>query len=233
MIPSILIIDADRTTRRVLKTALGGEGYRIWEASTLREGLAALAARAPQAIVLDLALPDDASMAALRAIRDHSDAPVLVLSSRVSSAEQVEALDSGANDFVQKPFREAELLARIRVMLRVAARRQRRDAALTVGPLRLDLRAARVLLHDREVVLTPTEFKLLEILARDAGRVVSHRRLLTQVWGPEYASDVQYLRVFVRRLRRKLEADAGAPELVVTAPRLGYRLRSGAGFTKS
>lgn len=227
MIPSILIIDADPTTRRVLRTALGGEGYRIWEAATVRDGLAVLAARAPQAVVLDLELPEQGSTAALSALRDHSDAPVLAMSSRVNSAEQVEALDAGANDFVQKPFREAEFLARVRAMLRVAARRQRRSAALSVGPLRLDLREARVLLHDREVSLTPTEFKLLEILARDAGRVVSHRRLLTQVWGPEYAADVQYLRVFVRRLRRKLETDAAAPKLVVTAPRLGYRLRAG------
>jgi two-component system, OmpR family, KDP operon response regulator KdpE len=226
MTPAILIIDGDLPTRRVLRSALGTEGYRTWEASTARDGLVAFAARAPQAVLLDLNLPDGDGLDVLASIRDASDVPVLAMSAKGAGPEQVEALDSGANDFILKPFREAELLARLRAVLRVASRRQRRHEVLSVGPLRLETREARAFLRDREVALTPTEFRLLEVLARDAGRVVTHKRLLAGVWGAEYVADVQYLRVFMRRLRCKLETDPEAPELLLTTPRVGYRLRA-------
>lgn len=226
MMPAILIIDGDPATRRILRTSLGTDGYRTWEAGSAREGLFAFAARAPQAVLLDLALPDTPGLEVLASIRDNSDVPVLVMSTGGTSSEPVEALDGGANDYILKPFREAELLARLRAVLRVAARRQRRHEVLTVGPLRLETRDSRVFLRDDEVELTPTEFRVLEVLARDAGRVVTHKRLLAAVWGAEYVADVQYLRVFIRRLRCKLEASQQAPELIVTAPRLGYRLRT-------
>jgi two-component system KDP operon response regulator KdpE len=226
MLPAILIIDGDLPTRRALRSALGTEGYRTWEASTAQDGLVAFAARAPQAVLLDLNLPDGDGLEVLASIRDNSDVPVLVMSAKVGGPEQIEALDGGANDYILKPFREAELLARLRAVLRVASRRQRRHEVLSVGPLRLETREARAFLRDREVALTPTEFKLLEVLARDAGRVVTHKRLLAGVWGAEYVADVQYLRVFMRRLRCKLEADPEAPDLLLTAPRVGYRLRA-------
>jgi two-component system KDP operon response regulator KdpE len=225
MTPAILIIDGDLPTRRALRSALGTEGYRTWEASSVREGLVAFAARAPQAVLLALALPDGGGLEVLASIRDSSDVPVLAMSTMPGGSDQVEALDSGANDYIPKPFREAELLARLRAVLRVAGRGAKRHEVLSVGPLRLETRDARVYLRDREVLLTPTEFKLIEVLVRDAGRVVTHGRLLASVWGVEYKADVQYLRVFMRRLRCKLEADPDAPELLITAPRVGYRLR--------
>jgi len=225
MMPAILIIDGDLATRRVLRTSLGTEGYRTWEASSAREGLFAFAARAPQAVLLGLSLPDGPGLEVLASIRDASDVPVLIMSAGGAGSDQVKALDSGANDYILKPFREAELLARLRAVLRVAARRQRRHEVLTVGPLRLESRDGKAFLREKEVDLTPTEFRLLEVLARDAGRVVTHKRLLAAVWGAEYVADVQYLRVFIRRLRCKLESDPETPELLLTAPRLGYRLR--------
>ncbi len=224
MMPAILIIDDDPATRRVLRSALATEGYRTWEAASAREGLVAFAARAPQVVLLDIELPNGGGFEALASLRDASDVPVLVMSN--TPTDQVEALDSGANDYVLKPFREAELLARLRAVLRTATRRQLRHEVLSVGPLRLETAEGRVFLHEREVVLTPTEFKMLEVLARDAGRVVTHRRLLASVWGNEYTADIQYLRVFVRRLRCKLEEDPHAPGLLLTAPRVGYRLRT-------
>jgi two-component system KDP operon response regulator KdpE len=210
----------------VLRTSLGTEGYRTWEAGSAREGLFAFAARAPQAVLLGLSLPDTPGLEVLASIRDASDVPVLVMSGGGAGSDQVEALDSGANDYILKPFREAELLARLRAVLRVAARRQRRHEVLTVGPLRLETRDGKAFMREREVELTPTEFRLVEMLARDAGRVVTHKRLLASVWGAEYVADVQYLRVFIRRLRCKLEADPETPELLLTAPRVGYRLRA-------
>ena len=226
MMPAILIIDGDLQTRRVLRSALGTEGYRTWEASTGRDGLVAFAARGPQAVLLDLNLADAEGLAVLASIRDASDVPVLAMSSEIAGSEEVSALDGGANDYVRKPFREAELLARLRAALRIPAQGRPRHEVLTVGPLRLDPGEARAFLRDREVSLTPTEFKLLEVLARDAGRVVTHKRLLASVWGTEYVADVQYLRVFIRRLRCKLACDDGGPELLLNTPRVGYRLRT-------
>ena len=226
MTPAILIIDGDVQTRRALRSALRSEGYRTWEASSGRDGLAAFAARAPQAVLLDLNLPDTEGLDALASIRDSSSVPVLAMSSGLSGSDEVTALDSGANDYILKPFREAELLARLRAALRVPGLRGRPHEVLSVGPLRLEAPEGQAFLHDRELALTPTEFRLLEVLARDAGRVVTHKRLLTSVWGAEYVADVQYLRVFIRRLRCKLEADPDAPELLLTTPRVGYRLRT-------
>jgi two-component system KDP operon response regulator KdpE len=226
MMPAILIIDGDLPSRRVLRSALGTEGYRTWEASSGRDGLLAFAARAPQAVLLDLELPDGEGLDVLASIRDSSGVPVLVMSSETAGSDEVKALDTGANDYILKPFREAELLARLRAALRVPTQLQPQYEVLTVGPLRLETRDTRAFLRDQEVELTPTEFRLLEVLARDAGRVVTHKRLLSSVWGREYAADVQYLRVFMRRLRCKLEADPEAPVLLVTTPRVGYRLRS-------
>jgi len=226
MMPAVLIIDADPAARRALRAAFSVEGYRSWEAETATAGLAEFAARAPQAVLIDLDLPHRAGFEALASIRDSSAVPLLALSAKLGGPEQVEALDAGANDFIIKPFREAELLARLRVALRVSARSSARQEVLTVGALRLETPQGRVFFREREIALTPTEFKLLEVMARDAGRVVTHRRLLVSVWGVEYLADVQYLRVFMSRLRGKLKAGPDAPPMLLTQPRVGYRLRA-------
>jgi two-component system KDP operon response regulator KdpE len=225
MTPSVLIIEDEAPMRRVLRSALGGQGYRVWEASGVAEGLNAFAARSPHAVLLDLGLPDGEGFEIVERIRETSEVPIVVISARGEEREQVRALDGGANDYVTKPFREAELLARLRAALRSAARASRYAATLNIGGLRIQCFERRVFLNDVEIPLTPTEFSLLQVLARDAGRVITHRQLLRQVWGAEYVEDVQYLRVFMKQLRQKLEQDPMRPRLLVTTPGVGYRLR--------
>jgi two-component system KDP operon response regulator KdpE len=225
MIPSVLVIEDEVPMRRVLRSALGGQGYRVWEADGVAEGLNAFAARSPQAVLLDLGLPDGEGFEVVRRIRETSEVPIVVISARGDERDQVRALDGGANDYVTKPFREAELLARLRAALRSAARASRYASTLTIGALRILCFERRVFLNDTEITLTPTEFSLLQVLARDAGRVITHRQLLRQVWGPEYLDDVQYLRVFMKQLRQKLEADSTQPRMLVTTPGVGYQLK--------
>jgi two-component system KDP operon response regulator KdpE len=225
MTPSVLIIEDEAPMRRVLRSALGGQGYRVWEAGGVADGLNAFAARSPQAVLLDLGLPDGEGFEVVERIRETSEVPIVVISARGEEREQVRALDGGANDYVTKPFREAELLARLRSALRSAARASRYAATLHIGGLRIQCFERRVYLNDVEIALTPTEFSLLQVLARDAGRVITHRQLLRQVWGGEYVEDVQYLRVFMKQLRQKLEQDPMRPRLLVTTPGVGYRLR--------
>jgi two-component system KDP operon response regulator KdpE len=213
--------------RRVLRTALGGEGYCVWEAGTKTEGISTFTRRAPQAILLDLGLPDGDGLEVVAAVRERSEVPIVVISARGEERVQVLALDSGANDYVTKPFREAELLARLRAALRSAARHATlHEERLQIGPLRIHPMDRKVFLNDSEVALTPTEFSLLLVMARQAGRVVTHRRLLREVWGPAYVDDTQYLRVFMRQLRQKLEPNPNRPQLLMTTPGIGYRLRS-------
>jgi two-component system KDP operon response regulator KdpE len=225
MIPSVLVIEDELPMRRVLRSALGGQGYRVWEAGGVQEALTAFAARSPQAVLLDLGLPDGEGFEVVERIRETSEVPIVVISARGEEREQVRALDGGANDYVTKPFREAELFARLRAVLRSASRATRRADTLTIGHLRVQCFDRRVFLNEVEVQLTPTEFSLLQVLARDAGRVITHRQLLRQVWGAEYMDDVQYLRVFMKQLREKLEQDPTRPQLLVTTPGVGYRLR--------
>ncbi len=226
MIPAVLVIEDELPMRRVLRSALGGQGYRVWEAGTIEEGLAAFAARSPQVVLLDLGLPDGEGFEVVERIRDTSAVPIVVISARGDERDQVRALDGGANDYVTKPFREAELLARLRAALRGAVRISRHAETLTIGALRIHCYERRVFMDDREVELTPTEYNLLHALAREAGRVITHRQLLRQVWGPEFVEDVQYLRVFMKQLRHKLEPNPAKPLLLVTTPGVGYRLRS-------
>ena len=225
MTPSVLVVEDELPMRRVLRSAIGAQGYRVWEAGSVSEALAAFAARSPQAILLDLGLPDGEGLEVVARIRETSDVPIMVISARGEERDQVRALDGGANDYVTKPFREAELLARLRAVLRSASRAAVHTETLTFGPLRIEPLERRVLLNEREVALTPTEFRLLEVMARDAGRVVTHRKLLKEVWGEAYVEDVQYLRVFMKQLRRKLELDPTKPALLVTTPGVGYRLK--------
>ncbi len=225
MSAAILVIEDDAPMRRVLRTALSGQGYRVWEAETAHDGLSTFAARSPQVILLDLGLPDAEGFDVVSKVRETSEVPIVVISSRGEERDQVRALDGGANDYVTKPFREAELLARVRAVLRSAGR-SAVDEAIRVGPLRIDRRDRRVFLGEAEIALTPTEFSLLLVMAREAGRVVTHRQLLKEVWGEAYVEDVQYLRVYMKQLRRKLERDPSEPQLLVTTPGVGYRLKS-------
>jgi two-component system KDP operon response regulator KdpE len=227
MTPAILVIEDELPMRRVLRTALGGEGYYVWEAGTKSEGISTFAKRAPQAILLDLGLPDGDGLDVVSTVRELSEVPIVVISARGDERMQVLALDGGANDYVTKPFREAELLARLRAALRSAAAHSApHEERLQIGPLRILPVERRVYVNGNEVALTPTEFSLLHVMARQAGRVVTHRQLLREVWGAAYVDDTQYLRVFMRQLRQKLEPNPNKPQLLVTTPGIGYRLRA-------
>ena len=224
MIPSVLVIEDELPMRRVLLSALSGQGYRVWEAGGVEDGINAFVARSPQAVLLDLGLPDGDGFEVVERIRELSGVPIVVLSARGEEADQVRALDGGANDYVTKPFREAELFARLRAALKSVARAARHAETLTIGPLRMQRFERRVFMDKVEIELTPTEFSLLHVLARDAGRVITHRQLLRQVWGPTYVDEIQYLRVFMKQLRQKLELDPTKPRLIVTTLGIGYRL---------
>ena len=227
MTPAILVIEDEVPMRRVLRTALGGQGYYVWEAGTKGEGLSTFAKRAPQAILLDLGLPDGDGLEVVAAVRERSEVPIVIISARGEERDQVAALDSGANDYVTKPFREAELLARLRAALRsAAAHATPYEERLEIGPLRIHPVERRVFVNGNQVPLTPTEFSLLHVMARQAGRVVTHRQLLREVWGAAYVDDTQYLRVFMRQLRQKLEPNPTRPQLLMTTPGVGYRLRA-------
>jgi two-component system KDP operon response regulator KdpE len=226
MIPAVLVIEDELPMRRVLRTALGGQGYQVWEASSRQEAMQVLETRTPDAILLDLGLPDGNGLEVIQNVRETSDLPIVVVSARGEERDQVLALDSGANDYVAKPFHEAELLARLRVALRTAAAAgELVEERLQIGLLKIHVTERSVFVDGREVELTPTEFSLLYVLARQAGRVVTHRQLLREVWGSAHVQETHYLRVFMRQLRHKLEQDPNRPQLLITAPGVGYRLR--------
>lgn len=226
----VLVIDDDLSIRRVLETGLRARGYRPLTASTGAEGLGQAALEQPEVVILDLGLPDIDGVEVCRRIREWSDVPILVLSAHGGEDRKIEALDQGADDFVTKPFSMQELFARLRVALR---HRQRLvqlvgevadDAVVRVGALVVDVPARRVTYADHEIGLTDKEFSILAYLAQHAGRVVTHDRLLEAVWGPGYTGELHYLRVYLNRLRRKLRAVPDTPPLIVTLPRVGYRM---------
>jgi two-component system KDP operon response regulator KdpE len=227
--PCILVIDDDPSIRRVLETGLRARGYRAVSADGGEAGIGAAAIEQPDVIVLDLGLPDLDGVTVCQRIRTWSDVPIIVLSAHGAEERKIEALDEGADDFVTKPFSMKELLARVRVALRHRELRQRGDGngeapVVRVGDLELDSTARRVTVAGADVELTEKEFDILEHLMRNVGRVVTHDGLLSAVWGPGYADETHYLRVYVNRLRRKLEADPKQPRLLVTLPRVGYRI---------
>ena len=223
--PIVLIIDDEIQIRRLLRVTLEGNGYRVFEASSGQEGLIEAAQRHPDIVVLDLGLPDIDGLAVLKRLREWSEAPVLVLSVREGEEDKVGALDCGADDYMNKPFSTAELLARLR-----AARRRAQPASdnaiFQSGPLQVDLSSRLVTLKGKEIKLTPTEYSLLRLLVRNAGKVVTHRQILKEVWGPNYAEQTHYLRVYMAHLREKLEADPSRPELLLTEPGVGYRMKA-------
>ena len=219
----VLIVDDEPQIRRFLKPALAAAGYEVLTAETGQEALRMLASAAPDVVVLDLGLPDMDGKDVLREARAFSRAPIIVLSARDREAEKIMALDAGANDYVEKPFGIGELMARLRVAMRFAVGGGD-TAILRCGPVIIDLDKRLVTRNGEPVRLTPKEYDLLAILARQAGRVVTHRHILRTVWGPAHQEDTQYLRVFVGQLRGKIEEDSSQPKLIQTEPGIGYRL---------
>ena len=217
----ILVVDDEPQIHRFLRPMLQAAGYDPVPATTGNEALRLAALRAPALVLLDLGLPDLDGQEVLRRLRGFSAVPIIVLSARDRAAEKIAALDAGANDYVEKPFDVGELLARIRAVLRSAAGREAAAETLRTGAVEVDFARRQVRVADQAIALSGREYALLAMLARHAGRVVTHRQLLTAVWGPAHAEDVQYLRVYVGQLRHKLGAAAG---LVRTEPGVGYRL---------
>jgi two-component system KDP operon response regulator KdpE len=222
--PHILVIDDEHQILRALKTILREREFRVTTASTGEEGLALAAADPPDLIVLDLSLPKMDGIEVCAALREWTQTPILVLSVRGGERDKVAALDAGADDYLTKPFGTEELLARIRVGLRHAAlAKGTPDVVVSSGPVVIDLSTRQVTRQGETVRLTPIEYRLLAFLAGHAGRVLTHETLLANVWGDEYRGHTEYLRVYVRQLRTKLEPDPDDPQLILTEPGIGYR----------
>jgi len=225
----ILAVDDEAPIRRFLRAGLEGQGYTLIEAASGEEAVTQAAMRVPDLMLLDLGLPDTDGFEVVRRVREWSSMPIVVISARGQEGDKIRALDAGADDYVTKPFAMGELLARIRVALRHRARgaSPAEDGVIDVGDLKLDLARRRVTVRGVEVRLTPIEYRLLATLARHAGRVLTHELLLREVWGPAHTTQHHYLRVYMAQLRAKLERDPARPELLLTEPGVGYRLREG------
>jgi two-component system KDP operon response regulator KdpE len=224
MIPRILIVDDEPQIIRFLKPALSAAGFDTVIATTGADALKSAATEAPDLILLDLGLPDVDGKEVIRQLRAWSAVPILVLSARDRETEKIEALDLGADDYINKPFGIGELTARIRTALRHAARASGQHTHFKAGALDFDILTHSVTLAGVPLKLTPKEFELLAVLVRNAGLIVTHRQILTAVWGPAHVEDLQYLRVFVGQLRQKLKSSPDAPEFIQTEPGIGYRL---------
>jgi two-component system, OmpR family, KDP operon response regulator KdpE len=220
----VLIVDDEPPIRRFLRTALTAHGYEVFDAATGADALAGVNAHRPDLLILDLGLPDMEGIAVTRLLREWSQIPIIILSVREREADKVAALDAGADDYVTKPFGVGELLAR----MRVATRRTTPTAeapVFTIGDLTVDLGSRLVEVAGQETQLTPTEYELLRVMVSHAGKVMTHRQLLRQVWGVGYEQETHMLRVNVSNLRRKIEADPTRPHNLLTEPGVGYRLR--------
>ena len=226
--PAVVLIEDDREIRRWLRVVLEAEGYRLFFAETGEQGVAEVAARQPDLVLLDLGLPDIDGLAVIRRIREWSAVPLLVISARGQERDKVDALDAGADDYVSKPFGTGELLARMRVALRHATLLRDSDepSVYVTGELRVDLAARLVHLNGEQVHLTPTEYKLLAVLVRHAGKVLTHRFLLKEVWGNNFVEHTNYLRVHMSQLRHKIEREPARPRYILTESGVGYRLQS-------
>ncbi len=220
----ILVVDDEPQIQRFLKPSLTAAGYEVVEAGTGAEALKAVATQAPELVILDLGLPDMDGKEVIANLRGWSDIPIVILSARDHESEKIAALDLGADDYIEKPFGIGELTARIRTALRHRGRRDAIPTVMEVDGLTIDP-IKRIVSRDGELVhLTPKEYDLLLLLARHAGRVVTHRTLLTTVWGPAHGDDLHYLRVFIGQLRQKIEQDPTQPRIVRTEPGVGYRM---------
>jgi two-component system KDP operon response regulator KdpE len=224
-LPVAILVEDERQIRRFVRTALEAEGWSVHETDTLRQGLIDAGTRKPDLIILDLGLPDGDGMEFLRDLRGWSKVPVIVLSARVGEGDKIEALDAGADDYLTKPFGVGELLARVR-----AASRRRRDAGATVGSVfefgdvKIDLSLRTVHKNGESIHLTPIEYRLLGLLIANSGKVLTHRQILREVWGPSHTEDGHYVRVYMGHLRQKLEDDPAQPRHILTETAVGYRL---------
>jgi two-component system KDP operon response regulator KdpE len=222
----ILVIDDEPQIRRALRIGLERNGYEVLLATNGEEGLDLAALHQPAIVILDLAMPGIEGLEVCRQLREWSKVPIIVLSVREGETDKIAALDMGADDYLTKPFSLEELLARLRAVLRRVRDDETDTPSLQAGDLLIDFMRRRVTLADREVHLTPTEYELLKFLAQHPGRVLTHRHLLTKIWGSEYADDTHTLRVHIANLREKIEADPARPRLLHTEPRIGYRFRA-------
>lgn len=227
--PEVLIVEDDPQIRMFLRAMLTAEGCRTYEAVDCNDGLAQAGARNPNLLLLDLGLPDRDGIGLIKEIRKWSSMPIIVISARTAERDKIEALDAGADDYVTKPFAPGEVSARVRSTFRRASIMNPTHVSGTIsfGNLEVRLGSRRVFAGGHEIHLTPNEYKLLEVLLRYSENVVTHRQLLREVWGPEHVEESQYLRVFMRQLRSKLEADPANPKHFITEPGIGYRLLTG------
>jgi two-component system KDP operon response regulator KdpE len=224
--PTILVIEDDPQIRKLLRIALETHGMRIVETQSASQGLSSAASEPPDAVILDLGLPDQDGLQVIKRLREWSRVPIIVLSARGHESDKVISLDAGADDYLTKPFGVGELMARVRVALRHATKSgtEEESPIFTVGELKVDLTRRQVWVGEEEVHLTPTEYRLLTALVRHAGKVVTHRQLLKEVWGPGSLEESEYLRVYMGQLRRKIEQDSARPRYLRTEPGTGYRL---------
>jgi two-component system, OmpR family, KDP operon response regulator KdpE len=222
---TILLIEDELQMRRFLRVTLQSEKYSVLEAESAEEGLSQAATRNPDIVLLDLGLPDMDGLEVIKKLREWSAVPVIVISAREQEGDKVNALDGGADDYLTKPFAAGELLARIRVALRHALPRSedQAEAVFVAEDLRIDFLKRQVFVRLQEIHLTPIEYRLLTVLVRNAGRVLTHRQILKEVWGSAYAEQTHYLRVFMNQLRKKIEADSAQPRFLLNEPGIGYR----------
>lgn len=226
--PLVLVIEDDSQIRRFLRVTLASNGYSHIEATTAQDGIKQVALQHPDLIILDLNLPDFDGLEVTRQLREWNSTPIIILSVRNQEKDKVAALDAGADDYLTKPFGADELMARMRVALRHAFREMQGtdEPVFTVGDIRVDFAHRQVFVGESEAHLTPIEYKLLLVLIQNAGKVITRRQLLHDVWGPTYTSETHYLRVYMGQLRHKLEADPTRPRYLITEPGVGYRLKT-------
>jgi len=224
---NIVVIEDDPAIRLFLRTGLGAHGFKVFEADRGKQGIIEAGIRKPDLIILDLGLPDMDGVDVIKTIREWSAMPIIILSARSTEQHKIEALDAGADDYLTKPFGLGELLARLRVALRHSASSPEQDqlGVFTSGALKVDLLKREVVVGDREVHLTPIQYRLLSVLIKNAGKVLTHQYLLKEVWGPSYRDNSHYLRIYMSQLRQKLETDPAQPQYLLTESGVGYRLK--------
>jgi two-component system KDP operon response regulator KdpE len=220
----VLVVDDETSIRRYLHAALGAQGFTIYEAGNGQEAINAVISHHPDLIILDLGLPDFDGIEVTRRLREWSETPIIVLSVREAEIDKIAALDAGADDYLTKPFGTGELMARMRVAMRRTGGKSD-EPVLQVDDLKMDLSRHLVMVGEEQIALTPTEYEILRLLLQNAGKVLTHRQLLKQVWGTSYESEMHILRVNISNLRRKIEPDPSRPHYLLTEPGVGYRIR--------
>ena len=223
----VLLIEDEKQMRRFLRVTLKSEGYNVIEAETAAAGLSEASVRNPEIVLLDLGLPDMDGLEVIARLREWSAVPVIIITARDQEEDKIKALDSGADDYLTKPFGAGELLARIRVALRHAAPKSQDqgEAIFVADNLTIDFVKRHVFYENHEIHLTPIEYRLLTVLVRNAGKVMTHRQILKEVWGPPYVEQTHYLRVFMNQLRKKIEPDSTRPRFLLNEPGIGYRFK--------